>query len=60
MNKEKIDELKELCQLLLQDLRNTNRIEQKIGNTPHLEEMRNLYLDQLSAIDKELKRLEEE
>lgn len=38
----KIKELKELRQLLLHDLKMTNRIEQKIGNTPHLEEMRNL------------------
>ena len=59
MNKEeRIKELKELRQLLLHDLRMTNRIEQKIGNTPHLEEMRNLYLDQLNEIDQELKEIE--
>jgi hypothetical protein len=60
MNKEKIDELKELRRLLVLDLKNTNRIEQQIGATPHLEEMRNLYLDQLNEIDKELKRLEKQ
>jgi len=57
-NDERIKELKELRQLLLHDLRMTNRIEQKIGNTPHLDEMRNLYLDQLNDIDRELKRIE--
>jgi len=56
MNKEeKIVELLELRRLLLLDLKNTNKIEEKIGNNPHLEEMRNLYLDQLNEIDKELK-----
>ena len=55
---ERIKELKELRQLLLHDLRMTNRIEEKIGNTPHLEEMRNLYLDQLNEIDRELKEIE--
>jgi len=58
VDNEKIKELKELRQLLLHDLRMTNRIENKIGNTPHLEKMRNLYLDQLNDIDRELKKLE--
>jgi hypothetical protein len=59
VNKEKkIEELKELRRLLLIDLKGTLIIEQKIGNTPHLEEMRNLYLDQLNEIDKELTELE--
>ena len=57
-DEERIKELKELRGLLLHDLRMTNRIEQKIGNTPHLGEMRNLYLDQLNEINKELKRIE--
>ncbi|MCL1933118.1 MAG: hypothetical protein FWF53_04810 [Candidatus Azobacteroides sp.] len=57
-NEERIKELQELRQLLLHDLRMTNRIEQKIGNTTHLEEMRNLYLDQLNDIDRELKKIE--
>jgi hypothetical protein len=58
MNKEqKIQELKELRRLLLHDLKMTNRIEEKIGSTPHLEEMRNLYLDQLNEIDKELRTI---
>jgi len=57
MEKEKrIKELKELRQLILYDLKMTNRIEEKIGNTPHLEEMRNLYLDQLNEIERELKK----
>ena len=56
-NEERIKELKELRQLLLHDLKMTNRIEQKIGNTPHLEEMRNLYLDQLNDINRELKEI---
>jgi len=59
MNEEnRIEELKELRRLLLYDLKNTNKIEDRIGNNPHLEAMRNLYLDQLSEIDKELKNLE--
>jgi len=59
MNKEeRIKELTELRQLLLHDLQMTNKIEQKIGNTPHLDEMRNLYLDQLNEIDRELKKIE--
>jgi hypothetical protein len=57
-NEKRIEELKELRQLLLLDLKNTNRIEAKIGNTKHLEEMRNLYLDQLNEIERELKELE--
>jgi len=57
-NEERIKKLKGLRQLLLHDLRMTNRIEQKIGNTPHLEEMRNLYLDQLNDIERELKKIE--
>ncbi|MDR2691736.1 MAG: hypothetical protein LBB73_05485 [Dysgonamonadaceae bacterium] len=57
-NEKKIEELKELRQLLLQDLRNTNRIAEKIGETPHLMEMRNLYLDQLNEINRELERIE--
>ena len=59
MNKEnRIKELRVLRRLLLYDLKNTNKIESKIGNNPHLEAMRNLYLDQLSEIDRELKSLE--
>jgi hypothetical protein len=59
MNKEeRIKELKEFRRLLFYDLENSNRIEQKIGKTTHLEEMRNLYLDQLNEIDKKLKELE--
>ena len=59
MNKEeRMNELKELRRLLLNDLKMTNRIEEKIGNTPHLEEMRNLYLDQLNEIEREIKKLE--
>ena len=57
-NEERIKALKELRQLLLHDLKMTNRIEQKIGSTPHLEEMRNLYLDQLNDINRELKEIE--
>jgi len=59
MNKEnRIKELRELRRLLLYDLKNTNKIEDRIGNNPHLEAMRNLYLDQLCEIDRELKSLE--
>ena len=59
MNKEsRINELKELRRLLVYDLKNTNKIEMRIGNNPHLEAMRNLYLDQLNEIDKELKSLQ--
>jgi len=57
-NEERIKELKGLRQLLLHDLKMTNRIEEKICNTSHLEEMRNLYLDQLNDIDRELKKIE--
>ncbi|MCL2649711.1 MAG: hypothetical protein FWD60_01640 [Candidatus Azobacteroides sp.] len=57
-DEERIKVLKELRQLLLHDLKMTNKIEQKIGDTPHLEEMRNLYLDQLNDIDRELKKIE--
>jgi hypothetical protein len=57
-NEKRIKELKELRQLLFHDLKMTNRIEMKIGNTPHLEKMRNLYLDQLNEIDRELKNIE--
>jgi len=38
-DEERIKELKDLRQLLFHDLKMTNRIEQKIGSTPHLEEM---------------------
>ena len=54
----RIKQLKVLRQLLVYDLKNTNKIEEKIGNNPHLEAMRNLYLDQLSEIDKEIKNLQ--
>ena len=57
-NKSRIEELKELRRLLIYDLKNTNRIEEKIGSNPHLEAMRNLYLDQLNEIDRELKNLQ--
>jgi hypothetical protein len=56
--KERIKELEEYRRLLLHDLKMTIRIEEKIGNTPHLEEARNLYLDQLNEIERELKKLE--
>jgi len=57
-NESRIKELKELRRLLVYDLKNTNKIEMRIGNNPHLEAMRNLYLDQLNEIDKELKSLQ--
>jgi hypothetical protein len=51
---ERINELLELRGLLLLDLKSTNRIEAKIGPNEHLDKMRDLYLDQLSDIDREL------
>jgi len=51
---ERINELLELRRLLLLDLKSTNRIEAKIGSNEHLDKMRDLYLDQLSDIDREL------
>jgi hypothetical protein len=56
--KERIKELEEHRRWLLHDLKMTNRIEEKIGNTPHLEEMRNLYLDQLNEIEREIKKID--
>jgi hypothetical protein len=50
----RISELVELRRLLLLDLKSTNRIEGKIGPNDHLDKMRDLYLDQLNDIDREL------
>jgi hypothetical protein len=55
--RERIEELMELRKFLLFDLRNTNRIEAMVGPNEHLDKMRDLYLDQLNDIDKELKVL---
>jgi len=57
-NENRIKELKELRRLLFYDLRNTNEIEERIGINPHIEAMRNLFLDQLNEIDRELKSLQ--
>ena len=59
MNTKRIEELEEFRRLLLIDLRNIQLIEKKIGKTPHQEEMLNKFLDQLSEINKELKKLNE-
>ena len=51
-----IEELEEERRLLLIDLRNLQIIERKIGKTAHLEEMLNLYLDQLNDVNKEIEK----
>jgi hypothetical protein len=55
MNKKvRIKELVELRKLLLMDLKNTNRVEVLVGPNDHLDKIRDLYLDQLNDIDREL------
>ena len=56
MKEKTIEELKEEYQLLLMDLKSLQIIERKIGKTDHLEEMLNLYLDQLSEVKKEIEK----
>jgi len=57
-HKSRIEELKELHRLFIYDLKNTNRIEDKIGNNPHLEAMKNLYVDHLFEINREIESLQ--
>ena len=58
MDKEKrIKELMEHRELTFYDLRNANRIRDKIGENVHVDQMIDLYLDLLNSIDKELKEL---
>ena len=60
MNKEdRIKELMEHRDLTLNDLRNANQLQNRIGPNIHVEEMIDLYLDLLNSIDKELKELKE-
>ena len=56
MKEKTVEELKEEYRLLLMDLKNLQIIERKIGKTAHLEEMLNLYLDQLNEVKKEIEK----
>jgi len=47
-------ELLELRKLILYDLRNVGIIREKTGDNEYLDDMVNLFLDQLSAINKRL------
>ncbi len=58
--KKRIEELEEHRRLLLIDLKNLQIIERKIGKTPHQAEMLDKFLEQLSDVLKELKRLKNE
>jgi|GEM_PF-3220976 len=54
MNEQKrIEELDELIRLIKLDLKNLETIKKKIGWNSHLQEVQNLYLDQLSDFLKE-------
>jgi len=52
------EELLELREFLLYDLRNAVKTRDRIGSNDHIDEMINLFLDQLSLIDKKLKEKE--
>jgi len=52
-----IDELLELRELLLYDLKNAVKMRERIGPNDHLDEMIDLFLDKLSLIDKRLKNI---
>ena len=52
------EELLELREFLLYDLRNAVKTQDRIGSNDHIDEMINLFLDQLSLIDKKLKEKE--
>jgi len=56
---ERIRELEEHRELTLYDLRNATRLQEKIGQNVHIDQMIDLYLDLLNSIDKELKELKE-
>ena len=56
---ERIRELQEHRELTLYDLRNATRLQEKIGQNVHIDQMIDLYLDLLNSIDKELKELKE-
>ena len=58
MDKERrIKELMEHRKLTLYDLKNANRLRERIGENVHVDQMIDLYLDLLISIDKELKEL---
>ena len=49
-----LEELLELREFLLYDLRNAVKIRERIGANVHLDEMIDLFLDQLSLVDKKM------
>ena len=52
-----LEELIELRELLLYDLRNAVKVQERIGANDHLDEMIDMFLDKLSLIDKKLKSI---
>jgi len=56
-NIDNLDELLDLRQLLLYDLKNAVKMRERIGSNKHLDEMIDLFLDKLSLIDKRIKNI---
>jgi hypothetical protein len=59
-NEQQIEELDELIRLLKLDLKNQERVKDKIGWNSHLQEAQNLYLDQLFNFIEERDKLKRE
>ena len=58
--KQRIEELEELIRLIKLDLKNQEKIKEKIGWNEHLQEAQNMYLDQLFSFIKERDELKKE
>ena len=56
-NIDNLDELLDLRQLLLYDLKNAVKMRERIGVNKHLDEMIDLFLDKLSLIDKKINNI---
>ena len=56
-NLDNLDELLELREFLLYDLKNAVKMRERIGPNDHLDEMIDLFLDQLSLIEKKMKSI---
>jgi len=52
-----LEELLELREFLLYDLKNAVKIRERIGPNNHLDEMIDLFLDKLSLVEKKIKSI---
>ena len=58
--KKRIEELEELIKLIKSDLKNQERIKQKIGWNEHLQKAQDLYLENLFEFMQELEKFKKE